>query len=199
MKALTRDFRGPCKSLASLREVGTETVVFIDRQRMTRECIGETLASYLPEWLVQPISGPADLEGQQSPVRASLVILNVHHLEMASAEVARDLKEIDVLAPGRPIVIMSDRSEASEVTLAFELGARGYISASMAIAEAVGAVRLVAAGGTYVPAIVLDNLITAQPEAAPSNAAEGEAPRAGYFRRVNCKSWERCSKANPTK
>ena len=156
----------------SFREVGTETVVFIDRQPMTRECIGETLASYLPEWLVQPISGPADLEGQQNPARASLVILNVHHLEMASAEVARDLKEIDALAPGRPIVIMSDRAEASEVTLAFELGARGYVSAGMAIAETIGAVRLVASGGTYVPAVVLDTSLAAQAKAAPSNAAE---------------------------
>jgi DNA-binding NarL/FixJ family response regulator len=160
----------------SFREVGTEIVVFIDRQPMTRECIGETLATSLPEWLVQPISGPADLEGQQNPVRTSLVIFNAHHLEMASAEVARDLKEIEALAPGRPIVIMSDRAEASEVTLAFELGARGYVSADMTIADAIGAVRLVAAGGTYVPTVVLDTSLTDQAEAALSNAAEtGEA------------------------
>ena len=179
MKALTRDFRGPCKSLASLREEGTETVVFIDRQRMTRECIGERLAGYLPEWLVLPISGPEELGEQQSPFRASVMILNVHHLGMASSEVAEDLKDIEVLAPGRPIIIMSERSDPSEVTLAFKHGVRGYISASMAIAEAVGAIRLVAAGGTYVPAIALDNLITAQPEAAPSSAAEGDGGAAG--------------------
>jgi DNA-binding NarL/FixJ family response regulator len=156
-------------------------VVFIDPQLMTRECIGEMLASYLSEWLVQPISAPADLGEQQSPVRTSLIILNVHHLEMASAQVARDLKEIDALAPGQPILIMSERAQASEVTLAFELGARGYVSAGMALAEAIGAVRLVAAGGTYVPAVVLDTSLTAQAEAAPSNAAErGEAASVAF-------------------
>jgi len=165
-------FRGPCKSLVSICEKGTETVVFVDRRRMARECIGEQLASYLPEWLVLPISGPEELGRQRSTFRTSLVILNIHHLGMASSEVAKDLEEIEALAPGRPIVIMSERADASEVTLAFKLGVRGYVSAGMAIAEAIGAVRLVAAGGTYVPVSVLNNSFSAQPEAAPSNAAE---------------------------
>ncbi len=107
------------------------------------------------------------------------MILNVRHLGMASSEVAEDLKDIEVLAPGRPIIIMSERSDASEVTLAFKHQGPWLHLRQHGSAEAVGAIRLVAAGGTYVPAIALDNLITAQPEAAPSSAAEGDGGAAG--------------------
>ena len=100
------------RSNGSFCEVGTEAVVFIDREPMTRACIGETLASYLPERRVEPISGPArpwrtSKSGEHFPDDSQRTPSGV------TGGVARHLKEIDALAPGRPIVIMSHRAEAA--------------------------------------------------------------------------------------
>jgi len=62
------------------------------------------------------------------------------------------------LAPAVPILIMSEFCDASEVTLAFGLGARGYVPTSLAISEVTAIVRLAAEGGTYVPADILGPL-----------------------------------------
>jgi hypothetical protein len=45
-------------------EAGSALLFFIDRQRMGRDCISEQLASLLPEWRVEPISGAMELHRQ---------------------------------------------------------------------------------------------------------------------------------------
>ena len=77
---------------------------------------------------------------------------------MGDAEVAGELAMLAKLAPFVPILILSELCDASEVTLAFGLGARGYLPTSLAISEVTTIVRLVAQGGTYVPANILTSL-----------------------------------------
>ena len=89
---------------------------------------------------------------------SSALILNVHGTSMGDAEVAGEMAMLAKLAPFVPILIMSELCDASEVTLAFGLGARGYLPTSLAISEVTAIVRLVAHGGTYVPANILATL-----------------------------------------
>jgi DNA-binding NarL/FixJ family response regulator len=50
-----------------------------------------------------------------------------------------------------PLIIVSDVKDGSRIKRAIESGARGYIPTSMTLGIAVEAVRLVEAGGTFVP------------------------------------------------
>jgi len=67
-----------------------------------------------------------------------------------------DLQSLETAAAGIPIVIMSDSDDVNYVTRALKGGARGYIPTSLPFNVAVEAVRLVEAGGTFVPVSSLD-------------------------------------------
>ena len=133
-------------------------LIFIDRQGVGRDCISQQLASLLYEWRVEPISGARELHRQVNWAPSSVLILNTHSESMDSPEVAGEMAMLAKLAPAVPILVMSERCDASEVTSAFRLGARGYLPTSLAISEVTAIVRLVAQGGTYVPANILAGL-----------------------------------------
>jgi DNA-binding NarL/FixJ family response regulator len=80
------------------------------------------------------------------------------------------------LGPGVPVLIMSDLCDASEVRLAFGFGARGYLPTSLAISEVTAIVRLVAQGGTYVPASILESLFENHRSAPTQTPDETEWP-----------------------
>ena len=50
---------------------------------------------------------------------------------------------------------MSDLDEATEVHMAIQLGARGFLPAGLPFSQAVAAIRFVGDGGTYIPVCVL--------------------------------------------
>lgn len=72
------------------------------------------------------------------------------------ASSAADLQFLDSTAANIPIVVMSDIEDANYVMRALKAGARGYIPTSLPFNVAVEAVRLVEAGGTFVPASSLE-------------------------------------------
>ena len=132
------------------------TVFYIDKQRLGRDCVSKQLAAHLPEWTIESASSIHDL--QENDIRrrpTSLVILNTHGESVHSTEVASEMAMITKAVPGSPLVILSDLDDATEVLLASRLGARGYLPASLPLPQAVGAIRLVGGGGTYIPACIL--------------------------------------------
>ena len=148
----------PADRMGAPAEAGTALLIFIDRQGVGRDCISQQLASLLYEWRVEPISGARELHRQVNWAPSSVLILNTHGESMDSPEVAGEMATLAKLAPAVPILVMSERCDASEVTSAFGLGARGYLPTSLAISEVTAIVRLVAQGGTYVPANILAGL-----------------------------------------
>jgi DNA-binding NarL/FixJ family response regulator len=155
-------------------EFTTPPVVFyIDRQRLGRDCVSEQLATQLPEWSIKPIENVRELQRDGDWSRASLVILKTNATSIGASDVADEIAMIANVAPGLPLVIMSELEDATEVLRAIELGARGYLPASLALAHAVGAIRLVGEGGTYIPACVLTASPVA-PQTSSSRAADGK-------------------------
>ena len=148
----------PIGAMRASIEARPALLFFIDRQRMGRDCISERLASLLPEWHVEPISEAGELHRHVNWAPSSVIIFNTHTESIASPDVAGEMAMLAKLAPAVPILIMSEFCNASEVTLAFGLGARGYVPTSLAISEVTAIVRLAAEGGTYVPANILGPL-----------------------------------------
>jgi DNA-binding NarL/FixJ family response regulator len=72
--------------------------------------------------------------------------------------------------PSVPVVVLSASEDRNEVMRALDLGAMGFIPKSQPSRVMVGALKLVLAGGVYLPAEVMS-----QPAAAPS-VAQSEAP-----------------------
>jgi DNA-binding NarL/FixJ family response regulator len=83
-------------------------------------------------------------------VAVSLVVLCV----AGRPDDERTLREISILAQSSrlPIVILSDLEDPNVIVGALDQGARGYIPTTLTLEVAVNALRLVKAGGTFVPA-----------------------------------------------
>jgi DNA-binding NarL/FixJ family response regulator len=67
--------------------------------------------------------------------------------------------------PGMRVLVVSAREDRATVTAALVAGAAGYIPKSVPLLKMVEAMRLVADGGTYVPAAVFAGDVSAQDKA----------------------------------
>lgn len=82
----------------------------------------------------------------------------VFFLDASESSSIADLQFLESSAADIPVIIMSDIDDTNYVIHALRNGARGYIPTSLPFNIAVEAVRLVEAGGTFVPvsSLVLD-------------------------------------------
>ena len=129
-------------------------VLYFDKQRLARDCISEQLAIHLPEWTIEPLASVCELREDEDWSRASLVIFNTHGESLRNADVAGEMAMI-AKAAGSSLVIMSDLDDATEVLLAAQLGARGYLPAGLPFRQVMAAIRFINEGGTYIPVCVL--------------------------------------------
>ena len=66
-------------------------------------------------------------------------------------------RELEVLSRTIPVIVVSHDDDADQVLLALQSGVRGYIPTSVTFDVAIEAMRLVKAGGTFVPASSLNS------------------------------------------
>jgi len=83
------------------------------------------------------------------------VLLHTHSASVKIAEITHEIAVIVEAAPSSPLVLLSDLDNAAEVAQAIQLGVRGYLPTNLSVPQAIGAIRVVEQGGTYIPACVL--------------------------------------------
>ena len=139
------------------------TIVYIDSQSLTRECVTEQLATRLPELLVESVAQVGDLSADRVDVKQlALGILNRHSQRIREPDLADQLSALAAIAPNLPLAIFSDLDVAEEIVEALKLGIRGYIPTTLPIQQAAEAIRLVNAGGCFLPPSVLSLSIAPQ-------------------------------------
>jgi DNA-binding NarL/FixJ family response regulator len=131
-------------------------IVYIDDKSLTRECVGQQLAMVLPETAVVIAASVEDIPKEAIKASRFLVgILNKHAAPIGDPAFEAQLSRLADLAADLPRVVFSDIDDADDIVKAFALGVRGYISINSPIQHAVEAIRLVSAGGSYVPSSIL--------------------------------------------
>jgi DNA-binding NarL/FixJ family response regulator len=130
-------------------------ILYFDKQRLARDCISEQLATHLPEWTIEPLAAVCELREDEDWSRASLVIFNTHGESLRNADVAGEMAMIAKATAGSALVVMSELDDATEVLLAAQFGARGYLPAGLPFRQVMAAVRFINEGGTYIPVCVL--------------------------------------------
>jgi DNA-binding NarL/FixJ family response regulator len=121
---------------------------------------------------IEAIAAAYDLSKEDAEThRFALGILNKHSMQIGEAEVADQLSFLATIAPDLPIALLSDVDEADEIAEAFGLGVRGYIPTSLPIKQVAEAIRLVSAGGSFLPPSIL-TLSTHARRAQPSTNVE---------------------------
>jgi len=134
-------------------------------------------------------------EGLEMVIRqldAGTELVGVDDAEAALAHLARDedldLVLLDIALPGMngwaalslmrarhpsvPVIVLSASERPEDAHTALERGAAGFIPKSSRASVLLGALRLVLAGGVYVPPLVLD-----APSSGPTRAAVELSPR----------------------
>ena len=135
------------------RNEATRIAVIEDRA-LLRECFARSIEaeqmgisvvcfSTIDEWQA---AGP-------DHASISLIILCRNGNRMAG--IRRDLEALSRPGGGIPVIVVSDEESFEEIYKTIQLGARGFIPASMTLHLAVLAMHLVQAGGIYLPESIL--------------------------------------------
>lgn len=137
--------------IANGKAHAASTVLLLDEQRLTRECMAETLQELCPDLDISGLR-PDDFHRHEPCADAVLIVINLHGARIGEA--VRRLR-LDGASPPSPLLFITARDEAHETLEALEHGAMGLVRADARIELLIAAMRLVIAGGRYYPAQAL--------------------------------------------
>jgi DNA-binding NarL/FixJ family response regulator len=142
-------------------------VAVIERRSLMRECLIRSLAA-ATGWNVVAYETAAAWLAVSDKMPVSLVVLCLGQPGAATDEDA-DIARLAEIAALAPVALMADSEDPSHIVGALERHVRGYIPTSLPLHVAVEALRLVRAGGVYVPASSLIASQKSQVEADEDN------------------------------
>ena len=149
-------------------------IVVIEPRIFIRECLTHCLRHILGCSVTSFPSVDSFLAVSET-ISASVVILSSPE-KPAVAAVRRQLFLLKQAQNQVPTIILNDLDEPDEVIGALNGGARGYIPTSVPLQVAIEAMRLVKAGGVFVPA----SSLVAMRQTKPANSSE-QATKTGPF------------------
>ncbi|KAA0679883.1 response regulator transcription factor [Azospirillum brasilense] len=139
------------------------TAILHDETPLTRESLSTSLNLCGRGVRVLTAASLADLESvvrrDDSP---DVALANFSGRLASDPDFRPRLAELLDVLDGIPLIMLSDSDETATALEAIRQGAHGYISTTVGLAMALEAIRLVAAGGIFVPATILHRLILGQ-------------------------------------
>jgi DNA-binding NarL/FixJ family response regulator len=139
-------------------EFGSLSIGLIDDNRFTQDCLTGVLNQAHPK-VSTNCFGTVRSCIEAAPADLNLIIYYVHGEDISDAATRQSIVTICQAFPEVPVIIVSDvcgEHQSEFMNLTLKVGARGFIptqTASLSITLA--AIRLVSAGGTFVPADLL--------------------------------------------
>ena len=142
-----------CEPYDVHRKDSGEHLIYIDGRALTRDCVANQLAMQLREFSVVAVASAAeidehpDFDGQECSI-----LYNSYSLHVGDPEFLHSLSVIQHMVPAPRITLLSDLESRENIVAALRLGVRGYLLTSMSLKITSEVIRLVHAGGTFVPA-----------------------------------------------
>lgn len=129
------------------------TVIVIDPRPLTRHSVSQLLERSLTDATVVAVSHLSELlsDCATNPPPLRLIVLNVGGARVRDESFLNELALLRERLPDVPVVVVADRSHIEDVAEMLRRGVRGYIPTTLHPTVAIGAVRLVQAGGTFIP------------------------------------------------
>jgi DNA-binding NarL/FixJ family response regulator len=126
------------------------TILVIERRAFYRDCIVQTLSSQ-SDLKVLSAASVKDWSQKQKREPVSLVLLCSESSRIGNT-MSAELADIAQSSSDAAVVIISDLDRVDSVVGAIANGARGFIPTDTGLEVAIGALKMVNSGGTYVPA-----------------------------------------------
>ena len=129
-------------------------LALLDPRPLTRESFSQLFRSATRDYVVVPLSGPEDLLSLRGDMAADvkLVVLNIAAQSIGDKPVRESILLLKHNFRDCPIIILGDRTNGSQVTHAAQQGVNGYIPTTLTATVVKEALRLVRAGGIFLPA-----------------------------------------------
>lgn len=152
-------------------------LALLDPRPLTRESFSQLFRAATRDYIVLPLSGPEDLLDLRSDAAADvkLVVLNIASRSISDKPVREDIRVLRRNFHDCPIIILGDRTNGSQVTQAAQQGVNGYIPTTLTATVVKEALRLVRAGGIFLPAGALVDAL-AQLSTVPGELHIDETP-----------------------
>jgi DNA-binding NarL/FixJ family response regulator len=162
--------------LSSFSACESLTIAFIDSRPLTREAITRLL-NRVGSLKTIPLSRCSELL-EKGPVlsEVEIVLLNIGSAAIDNPEIVGNIALLNKVLPNTSIMVICDHEERHQIGKALREGIRGYIPTTLTWQILIGALRLVQAGGTFIPPCVLTELPSQQPIAPEAAKVEVMAP-----------------------
>lgn len=138
-------------------------LLLLDERPFMLECLASWLKANAREFEIVAAGGVeaalAEIQGTSSP---ALILLSLSTFRADDDKVHAIVARLQAAARHIPIVILSDMEKGEAARSALQLGARGYIPTSESLSVMIAALRLVVAGGIFIP---MNALAAAEPAA----------------------------------
>src|SRR5512132_114033 len=143
---------------------GSNVIIFIDDRTFVRHCIVACLQTSYESISILSFSNVQELvEAEIEATRVAFVLYGIYHRRASDPDVGQGLSLLKQEFRSVPIILLQDGESADDILSALQQGARGYIPTNASLDVVVGATRVVMAGGTFVPATTLTDLMGANP------------------------------------
>ena len=130
------------------RQVGTRAVLVDDHHIVTDALRTSVPALRTFSRIETATTVEAALALLKADPNCQLVVLDLH---LSDAQGRETLQSIREGFPDVPVLVFSGDSAIENITMAFESGARGYVTKTSPMTVIDHAIRLVLAGGVYIP------------------------------------------------
>ena len=132
-------------------------VIVIDQRTLSREGMVQLLESS-DKFRIVAVE-LLQVQGETS-FREGVILLSLGSTEITDDQVRSDIAALSRTFPDVPIIVVCDSEDSLQVGEALRQGVRGYIPTTLTARVVVEAVRLVQAGGTFVPAGAFADALT---------------------------------------
>ncbi len=159
----------------------TLVVVLADANSLTRDCFALSFGTLCRDVAVRAVASLAEAAQALSRNGAGgeVVLCNIGSQMLGAGTLAADIQAAAGAIHPVPLILISDRDDIDMILEGLRLGVRGYIVSSLGLGVTMEAIRLVAAGGTFVPASSLHRLTQPASRGVPGGAGPSPSAPAG--------------------
>jgi DNA-binding NarL/FixJ family response regulator len=143
-------------------------IAVIERRGLIRDCLARALRAAGYETAAFPAIEDWLPVADRTPVSA--IVLSCPESLGAAEPVRHAMRRLSAVRKPVPVIVLADGDAPGQIAHALNCGARGYIPTNLPLDVAAEAIRLVNAGGVFVPVSCLSGLHAGSRAAAPGAA-----------------------------
>lgn len=140
------------------------TLALIDPRLLTRLSLSNLLSASTDDFVILSFSSADELlcHLMEHPTQVAVIALNIGAARVSDEAVLASVAQLNLGLAEVPLAVISDRDEIGSVINAVRHGIRAYIPTTLTPSVAVAALRLVQAGGTFIPGNLLSRAFSEQ-------------------------------------